>query len=49
MYTFDLNTGEAEAGTSLWSLRTAWPTQQIPSQPELHSETVFQPKKRPQG
>ena len=44
MQALNPSTLEAEAGKSLRS-RTAWSIEQVPGQPGLHRETLFQKKK----
>jgi hypothetical protein len=44
-HTFDPSTWEAEAGGFL-SSRSAWSTEWVPGQPELHRETLSQKNKQ---
>jgi hypothetical protein len=44
-HTFNPSTWEAKAGRFL-SSSSAWSTKQVPGQPGLHRETLFQKKKK---
>ena len=44
MHVFNPSTWEAEAGRTL-SLRSAWSTESVPGQPEIHRETLFEKNK----